>query len=126
MNEPALHGALLVSCISDKDKKRSFLSALFDAQGEWAYAGSKQGVLDKLKVIARIGGMAEDKFDSCIADKELEDSLLADQLTASKVLRVASTPTIFISGEQVQGKKNYDTVSKHVDELLGADTPDNE
>jgi len=118
LNPPALRAAQIVECISDIEKKHNFIKALFRSQSDWAYKSSEKDFMDKIKVIAEIGGIDISSFNKCASDKDLEDKILAGQLKSGQELGVKSTPTLFINGELFIGAKDADTVIGKVEEAL--------
>ncbi len=118
LNAPAFRAALLVECVENPDRKKLFLGALFKSQGEWANEQSEQGFNNKIKTIARIGGISDENYDLCITDKAVEDKILAMQLLAVKELNVKGTPAIFINEQLVPYSADIDEVMKRKVEAL--------
>lgn len=118
LNPPALRAAQLVECVTSLEKKQKFIKALFRSQSDWAYKSSEKDFMDKIKVIAEIGGLDVSNFNKCTDDKDLEDKILAGQLKAGQELSVKSTPTIFINGKVFLKAKDADTVVAAVEEAL--------
>jgi len=100
LNLPALRATQLLHCLPTDAQKRTFLSALFKAQSEWAFEKEEDAFLEKIKTIARIGAINTAGFDNCIANKDLEDMILMHQMTSSKQAGVRATPAIFINGDK--------------------------
>lgn len=112
-NEPALRGAMVAECSGDK--YFTFLKVLFASQDKWAFASDP---VANLRTIANVGGISNEQFDKCIADKAVEDRLIAGVNWAAKDLGVQSTPTLFINGEKVEGGRGYDVISGKIDGYL--------
>lgn len=106
-NEPALRGAMLTECVGE-DKFFRYLKVLFDSQPEWAYGSD---FLNSLRTIARIGGLGDEAFDACMANKEVEDRLISGIKWAAGSLQVESTPTIFVNGQKLSGFQSFDELS---------------
>jgi protein-disulfide isomerase len=51
--------------------------------------------------------MSDQQVQSCLADKELENKIVAGRLTAEKELGVSSTPTFFINGRKLVGAQEF-------------------
>lgn len=113
LNEPALRGAMVAECSGDK--YFTFLKVLFGSQDKWAYSGDP---VANLRTIANVGGIGNEQFDKCIADKDLENRLVAGVNWASTDLGVQSTPTLFINGEKIEGTRGYDVISAKIDGYL--------
>lgn len=118
LNYPALRGAQLVECSDSMEKKHSIIASLFKSQEEWAYAKSEEDFLGKLKTIAKISGIGEEKFNACIADEKKEKAILENQVEAGKVLNVSATPTIFINGKIFAEERSYENFSKSLETVL--------
>lgn len=112
-NEPALRGAMVAECSGDK--YFTFLKVLFGSQEKWAFASDP---VANLRTIANVGGINNEQFDKCIADKAVEDRLIAGVNWAAKDLGVQSTPTLFINGEKIEGGRGYDVISSKIDGYL--------
>lgn len=119
LNINALRGAQLLQCgVTDAEKQKVFLGAMFQSQPEWAYKEDEKDIIAKLKSIAKIGGIDDSKFEACAKDKKLEDELLRQQLLTQKALGVSATPTLYIGTKKYFDKKDYETVAKAVDNAL--------
>ncbi len=120
LNPPALRAAQIVECVDTLEKKHKFVDALFKSQSEWAYKNSEKDFLDKIKLLADIGGISSERFDACTSDKDLEDKVLAGQLKAGQELQVSSTPSVFINSEKFVGAKTVEAMSAAIDLALDA------
>lgn len=96
LNEPALKGAMLIKC-AGKERATAFVEVLFATQRNWAF---EDDFLENLKQIASVGGMSEERFDVCMADKAIEEAVLQERKLAADVLKVESTPTFFVNGKR--------------------------
>lgn len=98
LNEPALRAAQLVEC-SGVMKREAILKALFETQKNWAFSENFKA---DLKIIAQQGGIDAAAFDSCLADKALEDAILETRQAAATKAGVNSTPSFFVNGKAVE------------------------
>lgn len=115
LNEPALRASMLAQCAED-ERYFKYLKVLFKSQKRWAF---DEDFLGLLKNIAKLGGMTDEAFDQCMADKSLEEKILAARLESAKQMKVQSTPTIFINGVKYQGKHSVEAISGMIDKVLG-------
>ena len=99
LDEPALRAAMVARC-APAERYFGFIDAIFAGQEQWATAGDYKAALGR---IALLGGISKDKFAACIADKALEDKVIASRLIATQQLSVNSTPTFFINGAKFEG-----------------------
>jgi protein-disulfide isomerase len=90
------------------------VGALFETQGTWAVPGAEGK--EKLLVIARQAGFSKEKFDQCLADKELFNKIVAVRQRANEKFQVDSTPSFFVNGKRMKG----DHQLKDFDEALAA------
>jgi len=98
-DEPSFRAAMLARC-SGKERFFGFVDALFQSQENWA---TPNGWKPGLARIAKLGGMSQEAFDKCIADKAVEEPILQKRLEANQKFGVDSTPTFFVNGEKVAG-----------------------
>jgi protein-disulfide isomerase len=103
LNAQALKATTLVECLNSNKKKQKFIKTLFKSIEKWAY---NKDFLNKLKNIAKLGGVKGERFDQCMADKKLEERILKVRLDASNILKVQSTPTLFLNGEKIKAHNN--------------------
>jgi protein-disulfide isomerase len=111
LDQFALKAEVVARC-APPDRFFSFIDVLFRQQGSWATAGGPEQVTQALSRIARLGGISEDKFNSCVNDKALSDRILNERLVAQNKYEVESTPTFFINGKKVVGALPYDEFAK--------------
>lgn len=114
LNPQAVKGATLVECVDGIEKKQKFMKTLFKSIEKWAYTEDFQ---EKLKNIAKLGGVKAEKFDACMADKKIEEKILNGRLKASNLLKIESTPTIIFEGEKIRTNSNEE-LAKIIDSKL--------
>lgn len=108
----ALRAAAVANCFEGK-RHFTFLEALFDAQRSWA--GSEDPLAD-LAQLARLAGMDQSTFDSCVADESEFNRILERVKDAQSVYDVRSTPTIIVNGKKVTGTMSYEDFDKVLSE----------
>lgn len=111
LNEPALRAAQLVQC-APAEKRESFLKTLFAGQKEWAFSSSFK---DALKPYAAGAGMDSAAFDSCLADKEGENEILATRQEAGTKVGVNATPSFYINSVALADWSSVEGFAKAVD-----------
>jgi protein-disulfide isomerase len=99
----ALRAAMVARC-APPDRYFGFIDALFQGQNSWARASSPEAALGRL---AKLGGISDDKFQSCMKDEKLADTVAASRVAAEKEYGVESTPTFFINGVKLVGEQSY-------------------
>ncbi|MGH7090527.1 MAG: DsbA family protein [Stellaceae bacterium] len=119
LDQYALKAAMVAHC-APPDRFFAFIDVLFREQANWAAAGNADQVTEALSRIARLGGISEQKFNTCIADKALSDRILNERLVAQNQYGVDSTPTFFINGKKIVGALPYDQFSKDLNAAAAA------
>lgn len=103
LDREAARAAMLARC-APPERFYGFIDALFAAQNNWAMASDTTAALGR---IARLGGLGDEQFRACLADKKLEERIFTMQLRAEKELGVQSTPTFFVNGRKLVGEQPY-------------------
>jgi protein-disulfide isomerase len=118
LNPPALKGAVLVECAGQNGQKReNFIKVLFDMQQKWAF---DESFLKNLKQIAGVGGIDSATFDSCMADKSLEDRILVVRQEGEAALKINSTPAFYINNVLYEGPRTADGFRTAISDALKA------
>ena len=115
LNEPALRAGMLTLCV-DKTQTPRFTAVLFEMQEKWAFTPD---FLDNLKRIATVGGVTPEQFDACMANKQLEESLLLSRKQATEMLGVNSTPMLFVNGQQLSGHMTMQMFDQAIAKAMG-------
>ena len=76
----------------------SWTELLAQSQGPTVAPGK-----EKLLVIAKQAGFSEEKFDQCLADKELFEKIVETRKIAHEKFGVDSTPSFFVNGKRLKG-----------------------
>ncbi len=110
LNQPALSAGVVARCYSDNktvestNKYYEFLKLLFKSQDSWAF---DQDFIKKIEIVAKIQGIDEEQFKSCLERKDIAETILKGRMEASKELQINSTPTFFINGQSSAGYTDY-------------------
>ena len=99
----ALKAAMVARC-APADKYFSFIDVLFQNQVTWATAKDPKAALER---IAKLGGMSSEQFEACLANKALEDAILAGSLKGQKDFDITGTPTIIVNGKKVDNPQSF-------------------
>ncbi len=103
LDQWALRAAMLARC-APADRYFSFLDVLFQNQVTWATAKDQMAALER---IAKLGGLSHDQFTACMANKTLEDGILAESLRGQNEFGVNSTPTIIVNGKKIDNPQSF-------------------
>ncbi len=114
LNAPALHAAILAHC-AGRERYFTFVDVLFQTFDDWARSSR---YMDELVQLGELGGVSRERFEDCLADKDLEDSIFRSMGMAQDEHDVSSTPTIVVNGEKYDGKMTYEALTRHIDRLL--------
>jgi protein-disulfide isomerase len=118
LNQLDLRAAMLARCVPG-DRYFAFINTLYQSQASWMRASDPE---QALAGIARLAGLGEDKVKSCLADKSIEDAVVATAYAAQKS-GVNSTPTFFINGAKPPDDKNGAQPYEVFNQLLTAAQP---
>jgi len=104
----ALRAAMLARC-APPDRFYGFIDTLFQSQQTWEHA---KDPMEALEHIARLGGMTEEQFKSCMKNEQVSNAVVGSETLAQKEYGVNSTPTFFINGTKIEGAQPYDAFDK--------------
>jgi protein-disulfide isomerase len=104
LDEPALRAAMVARC-APADKFYPLVDTFFSQQEQWVTARDYRAALEKL---AKLAGIGDKQFKTCIEDKKLEDQVAQSRLTAAQQLGVSSTPSFFINGQKFEGAPTFE------------------
>lgn len=114
LNGLDLRAGMMARC-APREQYFNITKALFQTQETWATAK------DPLGALAQIGGMAglaRDKFDACLADNSIADTIVNGMKGAQDAYQINATPTFVVEGEKVEGAAAYDTFKALFDRKL--------
>ncbi|MGV1013630.1 MAG: DsbA family protein [Methyloceanibacter sp.] len=113
--------AFMLARCGGADRYHPMVEGLFETQTTWAVQGAEGK--EKLLLIAKQAGFSQERFDQCLADKELFDKIVEVRQRGHVEFGVESTPTFFINGKRLKGGQNiqqFDAV------LAGKEPPEEE
>ncbi len=110
----ALRAAAVTNCIGG-EHFFGFLELLFKSQERWVKSETPLKVLGQM---ARLAGMSQEKFDSCVGDEAEMDRILERRQNGMRTYDVKSTPTLIINGRKVEGARDFDYLEKIFKEIV--------
>ena len=112
----AAAGSMLARCIAKGDAEKYFtvVDLLFRSQSDWVM----KNTTENLTRVGKQAGLSQKEVEDCLKDQSLLDKIAADQKYASEVLKVNSTPTFFINGDEIKGEASFDEFEKKIKPLL--------
>lgn len=110
----ALAAFMLARC-APNDGYYPMLSVLYQRQRAWARSDNpKQALFD----IAKLSGMDQETFETCLRDQTLVDGINAVRNAGAQDFGVDATPTFFINGTRYSGGMSVEQMSEVIDGLL--------
>lgn len=103
----ALAGFMLARCVPE-ERREPMISVLFQQQQSWARA---ENVSAALLSIARMSGMSQEEFVSCLENTELQGQVAAVRERGESEFGVQATPTFFINGDRYSGAMTADQMA---------------
>jgi protein-disulfide isomerase len=94
--------AFMLARCAGPDRYYPMVGALFETQQVWAVPGAEGK--EKLLLIAKQAGFSKEKFDQCLADKELFNKIVETRKRENEKFGVDSTPTFFVNGKRLTGE----------------------
>jgi protein-disulfide isomerase len=119
----AARASMLARC-AGPDRYFAMIDVMFQTQPTWVVEGPE--ALDHLLQLARQAGFSKEKFDSCLADKDLFKKIVDERQRANDVLQVDSTPTFFVNGKRVSGEhqlKDFEAMFTGIDKPADSTPP---
>ena len=114
LNAPALQAAVLARCAGG-ERYFTFVDVLFQTFDDWA---SSRDYTEKLAQLGELGGVSRGRFEACLADKDVEDSIFRSIASAQAEHDVSGTPTLVVNGDKYEGKMSFEALARHIDRLL--------
>ena len=104
----ALRAAAVADCF-EGERFFAFINLLFKNQQRWARATDPVQALGQM---ARLAGLSQGQFDSCVGDAAEMDKILKRAQHGSKTFNVKSTPTLIVNGRKVEGARSFEELDK--------------
>jgi len=116
----AQFATMLARCVPD-DRHFAMVELLFRSQERWTQTSNAEELFGALRPIARLVGMNDAQFKSCLESKELYRGLsqMRDELDAK--YKVESTPTFVINGKRLIGAQPFSEFDKLMKPMIKAE-----
>ena len=111
----ALNASKLAHC--KNDGKANILHFLYLKQEDWIEGSTIEKLNSNLKDVIKDQNFNLD-FDSCIADKNIEDHILEDRIEGAKKFKINATPTIIIDNKKFEKPLNFKNLKKALEKLI--------
>ena len=96
LDESALRASMMARC-APVDRYFKYIDMLFMSQSTW----NTNNPMPALERVAKLGGMSQDNFDTCMKNEALFDGILRSRQVASAEFSINSTPTFIINGKKM-------------------------
>ena len=113
----ALNASKIAHCKNDGNS--DILHFLYENQKKWVRGKTIKefnGNLKKLIVTNLPFDFTE--FESCLANKDIEDHILNDRISGVKKFNIEATPTLIINGKKFDNPHNYKKLKKTLEKLI--------
>ena len=111
----ALNASKLAHC--KNDGKTDLLHFLYENQKKWVRGKTIEDINKHLKnlITNNEGGL---DIESCLNDKNIEDHVLNDRISAVKKFNIEATPTLIINDKKFDNTNNYKKLKKTLEKLI--------
>tara|TARA_B100000795_G_C22576473_1_gene352082 strand:- start:20 stop:604 length:585 start_codon:yes stop_codon:yes gene_type:complete len=114
----ALNAEKILQCKNDSKTNMDFLTEVYKKQNKWAVGSDIKVINKSIKKIGKEFNLTEDQMNKCLADNNLEERILNERIKAQKNYKIKSTPTIYLNKRKYEGKRDYKSFKKAIDNLL--------
>ena len=113
----ALNASKIAHCRNDG--KTDILHFLYENQKKWVQGETIEDINKHLKKLI-VTNLPFDftEFESCLANKDIEDHVLNDRISAAKEFKINSTPTLIINDKKFDNPQNYKKLKKTIEKLI--------
>lgn len=111
----ALRASMMARC-AGPDRYFAYVETVFEQQLQWLTGGEP---MEGLARIAKLAGMSQDEFDSCMSNKELSQKIVQASQEAREQLGINATPSFYIDGEVFSGTLALEEYERRIDAVLG-------
>ena len=113
----ALNASKIAHC--KNDGKTDILHFLYENQKKWVQGETIEEINKHLKKLI-VTNLPFDftEFESCLANKDIEDHVLNDRINGAKKFKINSTPTLIINDKKFDNPQNYKKLKKTIEKLI--------
>ena len=114
----ALNAEKILQCKTNSQTNMDFLTDIYKKQNKWAMGSDIKIINESIKKIGKGFNLTEIQMNACLVDKDLEEKILNARINAQKNYEVKSTPTIYLNKKKYEGKRDYKSFKKAIDNIL--------
>lgn len=114
-NKQDLYASSLARCGRSTESYINFMEVLLSQQNNWAFNRKFEEVLTN---IGSLGGISPEEFSACIADEEINKTLIENTKLPLQVPGFVGTPTFFVNGKHVTKPCTFEELSSNIEAAL--------
>ena len=111
----ALNASKIAHCKNDGNP--DILHYLYENQKKWVKGETIEVINKHLKNLI-LKNDKELNFETCLADKNIENHVLNDRIGGVKQFNIEATPTLIINGKKFDNPHNYKKLKKKIEKLI--------
>ena len=105
LDNVAAAASMIARCLP-RERFYPFMDVLFRNQPVW-HSAQTADPKEALIELARRAGLSREQVESCLKDQAVLERIQKSRDDASNILKVKSTPTMFINGDVIEGAAAY-------------------
>ena len=114
----ALNAEKILQCTTSSQTNMEFLAELYKNQKKWAIGPDIKIINESIKKIGKEFNLTESQMNKCLVDENLEEKILNERIKSQKNYKVKSTPSIYLNEKKYEGKRDYKSFKKAIDNIL--------
>ena len=114
----ALNAEKILQCSTDNQTNMNFLTEIYKKQNKWTMGSDIKVINESKKKIGKEFNLTESQMNKCLMDENLEEKILNERIKSQKNYKVKSTPSIYLNEKKYEGKRDYKSFKKAIDNIL--------
>ena len=114
----ALNAEKILQCKTNSQTNMDFLTDIYKKQNKWAMGSDIKIINESIKKIGKEFNLTESQMNKCLMDENLEEKILNERIKSQKNYKVKSTPSIYLNEKKYEGKRDYKSFKKAIDNIL--------
>ncbi|MCM2563389.1 DsbA family protein [Lutimaribacter sp. EGI FJ00015] len=114
-DRPGLWASMVARC--DSNRFFGITDILYKQQRDWIGDGQPAQIAENLRRIGKVAGLSDEQLDSCLADADKAQTLVAWFQQNAEADDINSTPSLIINGEK-HGNMSWADLKALIDENL--------
>ena len=114
----ALNAEKILQCSTDNQTNMNFLTEIYKKQNKWTMGSDIKVINESIKKIGKEFNLTESQMNKCLMDENLEEKILNERIKSQKNYKVKSTPSIYLNEKKYEGKRDYKSFKKAIDNIL--------